>query len=114
MCKSPRALKMLQNENLVAKFGFDTAESEPSEINKMLPLLINFVRFVGRQPRRAAWAISAEPSSARRAASSASRRCFACRFVKMMVKLGSFSTVSAPTFDVYKIIYLTSQKPGVL
>ena len=32
MCVSCRSRKMLQNEYLVAKFGFDTAENEPQEV----------------------------------------------------------------------------------
>ncbi len=35
MCQSCRSQKMLQNECLVAKFGFDRAENEPSKVHSI-------------------------------------------------------------------------------
>ena len=37
-----RARKMLQNEHLVAKFCFDTAENELSEVQTILAILMNW------------------------------------------------------------------------
>ena len=37
VCKSCRSRKTLKNEYLVAKFGFDTAENEPSRVLTCLP-----------------------------------------------------------------------------
>ena len=42
MCLSCRSRKMLQNEYLVAKFGFDTAKNEPRQVLHFLAGKLEF------------------------------------------------------------------------
>ena len=48
-CKSCRPRKMLKNEYLVAKIGFDTAENEPSKVWRNFAKILNLERCEGLQ-----------------------------------------------------------------
>ena len=51
-CKSDRSRQELSNEYLVAKFGFDTAENEPSKVCQQV------AQDIRRAPAVAAWSSS--------------------------------------------------------